>query len=85
MKEVDTEDGFAWWLNRAKKGERVMYFDGFLMLERQRFIINGIERGAMPQRIKTADAAWRAYLEDRVVLVQNKRDEGEYEYIAVCR
>lgn len=85
MKEVDTEDNFNYWLSRAKRGEKVVYFDGFLMLERQRLINNGIDRESMPQKIKSAVAAWRAYLEDRVVLVQHKRDEGEYEYIAVKR
>lgn len=85
MKEVDTEDNFNYWLSRAKRGEKVVYFDGFLMLERQRLINNGIDRDSMPQKIKSAVAAWRAYLEDRVVLVQHKRDEGEYEYIAVKR
>jgi hypothetical protein len=37
----------------------------------------------LPQKIKAAMAAWRAYLEGLVVLVQHKRDEGEYEYIAI--
>ena len=82
---MDTEDNFNYWLSRAKRGEKVVYFDGFLMLERQRLINNGIDRDSMPQKIKSAVAAWRAYLEDRVVLVQHKRDEGEYEYIAVKR
>lgn len=85
MKEVDTEDNFSYWLSRAKKGEKVVYFDGFLMRERQIFATNGFDRESMPQKIKTAMAAWRAYLEDRVVLVQHKRDEAEYEYIAIKR
>lgn len=83
MKEVDTEESFSWWLSRAHKGEKVMYFDGFLMLERQKLIMNGIERNMMPQRIKTAARAWGAYLNGFVTLVQRKKDEGEYEYIAV--
>lgn len=85
MKEVDTEDNFDYWLAKAKKGDKVVYFDGFLMLERQRLIMNGFTRDQFPQKIKAAIAAWRAYLEGLVVLVQHKRDEGEYEYIAVRR
>lgn len=85
MKEVDTEDNFAYWLSKAKKGEKVVYFDGFLMYERQKFVMAGIPAEGFSQKIKTAMAAWRAYLEDIVVLVQHKRDEGEYEYIAVKR
>lgn len=85
MKEVNTEDSFSWWLSKAKKGEKIMYFDGFLMLERQRLVMNGIEVGQMPQKIKTAFLAWRAYMDGLVTLIQHKRDEGEYEYIAVRR
>jgi hypothetical protein len=84
LKEVNTEDGFYQWLKRAKTGEKVVYFDGFLMLERQKHLLNnaGVE---FPQKIKTAMFAWRTYLEGLVELVQRKRDEGEYEYIAVRR
>lgn len=82
MKEVSTEDAFSNWLSRARKGERVVYFDGFLMLERQRHALNnaGVP---FPAKIKTAMLAWGAYLEGLVELVQHKRDEGEYSYIAV--
>jgi len=45
----------------------------------------GGEVTKLPQKIRTAMAAWRAYLEGFVVLVQHKRDEGEYEYIAIRR
>lgn len=83
MKEVDTEDNFSYWLYRAKKGEKVVYFDGFLMLEKQKLMMAGVMKEDFPQKIKTAMLAWRAYLEGLVVLVQHKRDEGEYEYIAV--
>lgn len=85
MKEVSTEDGFTYWLAKARRGEKVAYFDGFLMLERQKLIMNGVDRESMPQKIKTAAMAWRAYLEGMVELVQRRRDEGEYEYIAVKR
>lgn len=82
MKEVDTEYGFTWWLSKAKKGERVVYFDGFLMLERQRLIVNGFTRDQFPQKIKTAMLAWNSYMGGLVALTQRKRDDGEYEYIA---
>ena len=70
------------WLTKAKKGEKVVYFDGFLMRERQKFLFNNRGQG-YPEKILTALMAWRAYLEGVVVLVQHKRDEGEYEYIAI--
>jgi len=82
LKEVNTEDGLYSWLKKAKKGEKIVYFDGFLMLERQRHLLNnaGVE---FPQKIRTGMLAWRFYLEGLVELVQRKRDEGKYEYIAV--
>lgn len=82
MKEVDTEDAFSFWLSKARKGERVVYFDGFLMLERQKFVMNGFTRDQFPQKIKTAIRAWDAYMDGLVALTQHKRDDGEYEYIA---
>lgn len=82
MKEVNTEDGMFAWLSKAKKGERVVYFDGFLMRERQKFLMEH-KHVNYPQKIRTAMLAWRLYLDGLVVLVQHKRDEGEYEYIAV--
>lgn len=85
MKEVDTEYNFNYWLSRAKKGEKIMYFDGFLMYERQKYVMAGVNKEGFPQKIKTAMLAWRAYLEGLVVLVQRKREEGSYEYIAVRR
>ncbi len=42
MKEVDTDDSLTYWLAKAKKGEKVMYFDGFLMYEKQKFVMAGI-------------------------------------------
>ena len=85
MKEVDTEDSLTYWLAKAKKGEKVMYFDGFLMYEKQKFVMAGIPAEGFSQKIKTAMLAWSAYLEGLVVLVQRKRDEGDYEYIAIKR
>lgn len=83
MKEVDTEDSLTYWLAKAKKGEKVMYFDGFLMYEKQKCVMAGIPAEGFSQKIKTAMLAWRAYLEGLVVLVQRKREEGDYEYIAI--
>jgi len=82
LKEVSTEEAFSNWLSKARRGEKIVYFDGFLMLERQRHVLNHADM-PFPAKIKTAMLAWRAYLEGFVELVQHKRDEGEYSYIAV--
>lgn len=82
MKEVDTEATFHYWLRGAKKGERVVYYDGFLMRDREQAIKSGFFVEQFPPRIKTAILAWKAYMNGEVVLTQKKRGFGEYEYIA---
>lgn len=83
MKEVDTDASFDYWLKRAKKKERIMYYDGFLMRDREIAIRSGIFADDMPPKIKAAIAAWKAYLNGEVLLFQKKRDDMEYEYIAI--
>lgn len=85
MKEVDSDTMFAHWLKGAKRGEKVVYFDGFLMREREIAIRSGFFVDTLPARFKAATAAWKAYLDGAVILAQHKRGEGEYEYIAVKR
>ena len=84
MKEVQTEYAYTDWLARAKKGEKVVYFDGFLMFERQKIVMSG-NKDSFPQRIRTGMLAWKSYLDGLVTLVQHRKDEGEYEYIAIRR
>lgn len=83
MKEVDSETAFAFWLKTAKPGERVLYYDGFLMRDREAFLRAGGTVDNFPAKIKAAIHAWRAYLDGAVKLVQKKREDYEYEYIAI--
>lgn len=85
MKQVDTEDNFDYWLNRAKPGETVVYYDGFLLMDRERLVNNGIFADKFPQTIKAAIRAWKAYQNGHVTLVQKKRDFFAYDYIAIKR
>lgn len=85
MKEVDNDVAFLYWLKRAKKGERVSYYDGFLMRDREVAIQSGFFSDEMPPRIRSAIEAWKAYLDGTVRLFQRKRADLEYEYIAIKR
>lgn len=83
MKEVDSDIAFDYWLKGAKKGERVVYYDGFLMRDREVVVRSGFFAEDYPPKIKAAVRAWKAFQNGWVKLVQRKRDELEYEYIAV--
>lgn len=83
MKQVDNEAGFIYWMSKARPGEKAVYYDGFLMMDRERFLNAGGTVDMFPQAIKAARVAWKAYMDGRVVLVQKKKDACSYEYIAV--
>lgn len=85
MKEVDSEHALSYWLSKAKKGERVIYYDGLLMMDRQKFFSNGGLTGNEPDKIRAANFAWRLYTDGLVNLVQKKKDQYSYDYIAIKR
>ena len=83
MKEVDSDTAFHYWLKGARVGEKVVYYDGFLMRDREYFLRNGGFVDQFPARIKAAIAAWKAYMNGTVRLVQKKQGLYEYHYIAI--
>lgn len=83
MKEVDSEQALVHWVGKAKKGEKAVYYDGLLMMDRSRYFHNGGMVGGEPEKIRTANFAWRLYTEGLVTLVQKKKDQYSYDYIAV--
>lgn len=83
MKEVDTPVSFKYWLRNAIKGERVVYYTGFLLRDREILTRNGLNTDGFPDTIKAAISAWNSYRDGAVKLVQRKRGDFEYEYIAV--
>lgn len=85
MKEVDSEQALSYWMGRAKKGEKVIYYDGLLMMDRQRFFANGGLVGNEPEKIRAANFAWRLYSDGLINLVQKKKDQYSYDYIAIKR
>jgi hypothetical protein len=83
LKEVDNDGSFSYWLKTARSGEWVVYYNGFLMRDRELFMRNGGFTYNFPPRIKAAIQAWQAYLNGGVRLVQKKQGEYEYQYIAI--
>jgi hypothetical protein len=74
---------FIYWLEKAKRGERVVYYDGFLMRDREQAVKAGFFSDQFPAKLKSAIAAWKAYTSGLVILTQKKRGFAEYEYIAI--
>lgn len=83
MRQVDNEASFVYWLERARSGEKVLYYDGFLMMDREKLIKAGCSPAEFPDRIRTGILAWKAYERGLVNLFQKKRDFFEYDYVAV--
>ncbi len=83
MKHIDNVASFDYWLGRARPGEKVVYYDGFLMMDREKFLKSGGSAEGFPDTIRTGIMAWKAYERGMVMLFQRKRDYFEYEYIAV--
>lgn len=83
MKEIESDGTFSYWLKTAKSGEKAIYYEGFLMRDREVFIRCGGFVDNFPPRIKAALSAWRAYMNGGVRLVQKKVGPYEYQYIAI--
>jgi len=83
MKEVDSETTFRYWVKTASSGERCLYYNGFLMRDREVFLRSGGFTDKFPPSIKCAIEAWKAYLNGGVRLVQKKISPYDYQYIAI--
>ena len=84
MKEVDTKDAFNYWLDEAKSGDECLYYEGFLLRDKE-LALRGGGVATMPTRIVCAQAAWGALESDRVILYQRKNEDLHYEYYAKKR
>lgn len=85
MREIETEQSLLHWAKKAKKGEKALYYNGLLMMDRQRYFMNGGLAENQPERLKAAKFAWHLYMDGIVTLVQKKKDAYKYDYIAVKR
>ncbi len=81
--KVHDQDSMIRWLSKAKKGEKVIYYDGMLMADKERFYINGGTTDKLPEPMRAAKVAWSAYMNDQVHLIQKRKGFLSYDYIAV--
>ena len=83
MKTISNSDEMIQWASRAKRGERAVYYNGMLIADRERHFQRGGFADTMPESMKAARSAWRAYMDGLVYLVQKKNGPMDYDYIAV--
>jgi hypothetical protein len=80
---LTTEEAFCAWLGRAQPGDRVGYYRGSLTTDRLRSL------GAIEQNSRRVSAlASRAYAlanQGRILLFQERHEDGDYTYWAVAR
>lgn len=81
MKAIINQESMNNWLQTAKPGEKAVYYHGMLIAERERHFANGGMAETMPEPMKVARLAWKAYLEGMAYLVQRKNGYMDYEYI----
>lgn len=85
MKNIDTELSLEYWAKKARSGEKAIYYDGFLMLDRQLYFMSSGGLESQPEKLKVARLAWRLYTDGVLNLIQKKKDDFSYEYIAIKR
>lgn len=80
-------DSFGQWLKKAKPGDRVVYYEGFLLQDRTSWIVFADSSVAIPQAAVRAAAneAWAAYEMGSVILTQKRLGDGDYIYYATKR
>ena len=61
------------WARKAQKGDALLYHTGLLMRDRQR---NGVLHSV-------ADVLWSMHERGALALVQHKRGDFDYDYIAI--
>lgn len=83
MKAILNSDEMIRWASKAKKGDKAVYYTGMLIADRERHFQSGGFADTMPEPMKSAKAAWRAYMDSLVYLVQKKNGSMNYDYIAV--
>ena len=61
---------FADWINKARKGDKMTYYRGFLFAPNM-------------QKYSPTQSIYEAYEHNLITLVQKKHGDFDYEYIAV--
>lgn len=86
LENIDA-DKFHDWLDRAKPGAKLLYHRGELAYQREGIVtINHRLHHVYNEPLHSlAEAVWRAYRRNRVVLTQKRVDYGQFDYYATKR
>ena len=71
---------FDEWLNKSRKGDKIMYYRGFLFAPNQQKLSPTLDFKRVG---KLATHVRNAYHRDTVTMVQKRHDDFDYEYWAV--
>ena len=80
IEKMQTPEQFERWYKKAKPGDRVSYYEGFLFRERTELAFRKVF--TVPAHLLPASKAWEMYLEERVALIQKRLGPGHYVYLA---
>ena len=71
---------FDEWLNKSRKGDKIMYYRGFLFAPNQQKLSPTLD---LKRVEKLARHVRRAYDDNVITMVQKKHDNFDYDYWAV--
>ena len=71
---------FDEWLNKSRKGDKIMYYRGFLFAPNQQKLSPTLD---LKRVEKLARRVRGAYDDNVIVMTQKKHDDFDYEYLAV--
>ena len=71
---------FDEWLNKSRKGDRIMYYRGFLFAPNQQKLSPTLD---LKRVEKLAKHVRNSYHHDAITMVQKRHDDFDYEYWAV--
>ena len=71
---------FDEWLNKSKKGDKIMYYRGFLFAPHRQKLSPTLDLNRVK---RLANHVRNAYHSSSVTMVQKRQDDFDYEYWAV--
>jgi len=71
---------FDEWLNKSRKGDKIMYYRGFLFAPNQQKLSPTLDLNRVK---RLADHVRNAYYSNTITMVQKRHDDMDYEYWAV--
>jgi hypothetical protein len=83
LKEVDSTDTLNYWLGNSKTGDMCIYYEGFLMYDKEIYKRENPGARYFSGAIEATVTALEASSRGLVALLQKKIGEGRYDYYAV--